>query len=424
MPSGNFGNICAGHVARMMGLPIRQPGAGDQRERRARRVLPHRHLPRARQRRDARDLEPVDGHQQGVQLRALRVRPARPRRRRARASCSAPSCARDGALHADAGRVRARVAAASASSPGSSTHADRLATIRDTWQRFGVMIDTHTADGLKVAREHRDAGRADDRARNRAAGQVRGHDPRGAGPARRRPSGRPRCAASRSLPKRFTVMAGRRGGRQALHRSPLHTAHRDRRMNAPRTMLSLDEALARLVAGALPHAHSPSPSRLHLRRARPRAGRRRASRRSTCRRPTTPRWTATRCARPTCRSPARVLPVSSASRPALSASRCSRARRRASSPARQVPAGADAVVMQEQCEPVRRRRCRARQHGARGRAVDPPPRRRRAAAAPSCCVAGTRLTPQALGLAASVGAARCRWSGGRAWRCSPPATNW
>jgi threonine synthase len=41
---------------------------------------------------------------------------------------------------------------------GSSTHADRLATIRDTWQRFGVMVDTHTADGLKVAREHAEAG--------------------------------------------------------------------------------------------------------------------------------------------------------------------------------------------------------------------------------------------------------------------------
>jgi threonine synthase len=37
---------------------------------------------------------------------------------------------------------------------GSSTHADRVATIRDTWQRFGTVIDTHTADGLKVAREH------------------------------------------------------------------------------------------------------------------------------------------------------------------------------------------------------------------------------------------------------------------------------
>jgi threonine synthase len=37
---------------------------------------------------------------------------------------------------------------------GRSTHADRLATIRDTWERFDLIIDPHTADGLKVAREH------------------------------------------------------------------------------------------------------------------------------------------------------------------------------------------------------------------------------------------------------------------------------
>ena len=37
---------------------------------------------------------------------------------------------------------------------GKSTHADRLATIRETWARFGDMIDTHTADGLKVARDY------------------------------------------------------------------------------------------------------------------------------------------------------------------------------------------------------------------------------------------------------------------------------
>jgi len=35
-----------------------------------------------------------------------------------------------------------------------STHADRIATIRDTDKRFATLIDTHTADGLKVAREH------------------------------------------------------------------------------------------------------------------------------------------------------------------------------------------------------------------------------------------------------------------------------
>jgi threonine synthase len=38
---------------------------------------------------------------------------------------------------------------------GRSTHADRLATIRDTFEKYGLMIDTHTADGLKVARELR-----------------------------------------------------------------------------------------------------------------------------------------------------------------------------------------------------------------------------------------------------------------------------
>ena len=37
---------------------------------------------------------------------------------------------------------------------GKSTHADRLATIKDTFDRFGQMIDTHTADGVKVAREY------------------------------------------------------------------------------------------------------------------------------------------------------------------------------------------------------------------------------------------------------------------------------
>jgi threonine synthase len=41
---------------------------------------------------------------------------------------------------------------------GRSSHADRLATIRDIWTHYGLMIDTHTADGVKVAREHREAG--------------------------------------------------------------------------------------------------------------------------------------------------------------------------------------------------------------------------------------------------------------------------
>ena len=81
VPSGNFGNILAGHVARADGAADPPADPRHQRERRARRVLPHRALPAARHRRDARDVEPVDGHLQGVELRALRVRPRRPRSR-------------------------------------------------------------------------------------------------------------------------------------------------------------------------------------------------------------------------------------------------------------------------------------------------------------------------------------------------------
>jgi threonine synthase len=41
---------------------------------------------------------------------------------------------------------------------GKSTHEDRLATIRGLWTEQKIMIDPHTADGLKVAREHKRPG--------------------------------------------------------------------------------------------------------------------------------------------------------------------------------------------------------------------------------------------------------------------------
>ena len=41
---------------------------------------------------------------------------------------------------------------------GKSVHADRIATIRDVQARHGLTIDTHTADGVKVAREHLSPG--------------------------------------------------------------------------------------------------------------------------------------------------------------------------------------------------------------------------------------------------------------------------
>jgi threonine synthase len=41
---------------------------------------------------------------------------------------------------------------------GMSTHADRIATIRDVERGSGTVVDPHTADGIKVGREFREQG--------------------------------------------------------------------------------------------------------------------------------------------------------------------------------------------------------------------------------------------------------------------------
>lgn len=41
---------------------------------------------------------------------------------------------------------------------GTSTHRNRLDTIRQVWRDYGVMIDPHTADGVKVGLQHRSPG--------------------------------------------------------------------------------------------------------------------------------------------------------------------------------------------------------------------------------------------------------------------------
>ena len=145
VPSGNFGNICAGHVARMMGLPI------------ARLIL-------ATNENDVLDEFFRTGR---YQVRAGAVETSSPSMDISKAS-NFERFVYD-LLGRDGARTRALFSGGSfALEPqefarvaefgfvsGRSTHADRLATIRDAWQRFGTMIDTHTADGLKVAREQR-----------------------------------------------------------------------------------------------------------------------------------------------------------------------------------------------------------------------------------------------------------------------------
>ncbi len=155
VPSGNFGNVCAGHVARMMGLPIARLvvatnendvldeffRTGAYRVRAAAETFetssPSMDISKASNfERFVFDLLGRDGE---------RVR-----------ELFGAGLRRDGAFVLTAAE-QARIADFGFVS-GSSTHADRLATIRDADRRFGVVVDTHTADGLKVAREHLRAG--------------------------------------------------------------------------------------------------------------------------------------------------------------------------------------------------------------------------------------------------------------------------
>jgi threonine synthase len=155
VPSGNFGNICAGHIARMMGLPI------------ARLVL-------ATNENDVLD-------------EFFRTGVYRPRVTAETHVTSSPSMDISKASNferfvfdlvgRDAGKIRDLWRAVDAGGSfdlrgtpyfsalpdygfvsGRSLHADRIATIRDIWMRHQVMIDTHTADGIKVAREYREPG--------------------------------------------------------------------------------------------------------------------------------------------------------------------------------------------------------------------------------------------------------------------------
>jgi threonine synthase len=68
VPSGNFGNVCAGHVARMMGLPMAKLVVATNEND----VLDEffkTGVYRVRASADTHgDFQPVDGHQQGQQL--------------------------------------------------------------------------------------------------------------------------------------------------------------------------------------------------------------------------------------------------------------------------------------------------------------------------------------------------------------------
>ena len=151
VPSGNFGNICAGHVARMMGLPIgRLVAATNEND-----VLDEFFRTGHYRVRGSRETFETSSPSMDISKASNFERfvfDLVGRDARRTAELFGPALARDGGFRVSPQEF-ARIAEFGFTS-GKSVHADRLATIRDTWQRHGTMIDTHTADGLKVAREH------------------------------------------------------------------------------------------------------------------------------------------------------------------------------------------------------------------------------------------------------------------------------
>ena len=157
VPSGNFGNICAGHVARMMGLPIAQLVVATNEND----VLDEFFRTGIYRVRGSADTFETSSPSMDISkasnferfIHDLVGRDAQ--RTRALFGTQLASQGRFD-LHQDPCFVQAAQRFGFAS--GKSTHAERLATLRDVYQRHGQMIDTHTADGVKVAREHLQAG--------------------------------------------------------------------------------------------------------------------------------------------------------------------------------------------------------------------------------------------------------------------------
>ncbi|MDK9705291.1 MAG: threonine synthase [Sulfuritalea sp.] len=157
VPSGNFGNICAGHIARMMGLPISRlvlaTNENDVLDEFFRsgvyrpRTTAETHVTSS----PSMDISKASNFERFVfDLVGRDAATVRELWREVDAG---------GSFSLAGGPFAAKVADYGFVS-GCSSHADRLATIRDVWERYGLMIDTHTADGIKVARERRVEGEA------------------------------------------------------------------------------------------------------------------------------------------------------------------------------------------------------------------------------------------------------------------------
>jgi threonine synthase len=155
VPSGNFGNVCAGHVARMMGLPIDQLVVATNENN----VLDEFFRTGSYRVRGSAETYETSSPSMDISKASNFERFVFDLLGRDGAKVKAlfkDAIEQQGEFHLSADEFAKVVQYGFVS--GASKHSDRLSTIKDTFDRFGVMIDTHTADGLKVAREHVKSG--------------------------------------------------------------------------------------------------------------------------------------------------------------------------------------------------------------------------------------------------------------------------
>jgi len=154
VPSGNFGNVCAGHIARMMGLPIaRLLVATNEND-----VLDEFFRTGVYRVRSAADTHETSSPSMDISKASNFERFIFDLLGRDGARVKtlfAESLPRLGQFDLSVHPAFSQLSRRFGFDSGHSTHQDRLATIKDTFARFGMMIDPHTADGVKVAREHR-----------------------------------------------------------------------------------------------------------------------------------------------------------------------------------------------------------------------------------------------------------------------------
>ena len=157
VPSGNFGNVCAGHVARQMGLPIDQLVVATNEND----VLDEFFRTGVYRVRGSADTHETSSPSMDISKASNFERFVFDLLGRDGAKTKAlfhDALLRDGQFDLSGEPAFSQARERYGFVSGKSTHADRLATIRDVFEEHRVMIDTHTADGVKVAREHLQPG--------------------------------------------------------------------------------------------------------------------------------------------------------------------------------------------------------------------------------------------------------------------------